>query len=82
MYAQTFPPIIFTRADQHTSDLCSGNPDTALTEDLWAEIDAVLSIANRGERITAIEDLTLMQLIERAAEKRAGREFEAGEIEC
>jgi hypothetical protein len=61
------------RADSIVEHMClrgrSGDP--AYCEDLWEEIERVLCIPNQRERMDAIEDLTLMDLIKLAALRRA-----------
>ena len=44
--------------------------DPAYLDDFWIEIENILCIPNQRERMDAIEDMTLMDIMKRAAERR------------
>jgi hypothetical protein len=68
-------------ADRILDNMCSPEIDTAYGEDLWEEIIRVLGIPNVRERMDAIEDLTLHDLMKKAAERRVKAMIERGDFQ-
>ena len=68
-------------ADKMLDTMCGPTMDTAYGEDLWEEIERVLSIENYRERMDAIEDMTLFSLMKKAVERRVGAMIERGDFQ-
>jgi hypothetical protein len=68
-------------ADSILDNMCSPEIDTAYGEDLWEEIMRVLGIPNVRERMDAIEDLTLHDLMKKAVERRVAAMMERGDFQ-
>jgi hypothetical protein len=68
-------------ADRILDNMCGPEIDTAYGEDLWEEIMRVLRIPNVRERMDAIEDLTLHNLMKKAAERRVKAMIERGDFQ-
>jgi hypothetical protein len=49
--------------------------------DLWEEIERVLGIPNARERMDAIEDLSLLDLMKKAVERRVKAMMERGDFQ-
>ena len=68
-------------ADKILDNMCSGNFDTAYGEDIWEEINRVLSIEKTRERMDAIEDTTLISIMKKAVERRVKAMIERGDFQ-
>ena len=68
-------------ADKMLDTMCGPTMDTAYGEDLWEEIERVLSIENYRERMDAIEDMTLISIMKRAVERRVKAMIERGDFQ-
>ena len=66
-------------ADKMLDTMCNGKGgDPAYCEDIWGEIERVLCTPNDRERMDAIEDLRLLDLMKRAVERRVKAMIEQG----
>ena len=68
-------------ADKIVDNMCGPIMDTAYGEDLWEEIDRIVSISNVRERMDMIEDITLLDLIKKAAKRRVMAMIERGDFQ-
>ena len=68
-------------ADKMLDNMCSPQIDSAYAEDLWEEINHIVSIPNARERMDAIEDLTILDLMKRAVERRVKAMIERGDFQ-
>ena len=68
-------------ADKILDNMCSGNFDTAYGEDIWEEVNRVLSIEKYRERMDAIEDMTLISIMKLAVERRVKAMIERGDFQ-
>ena len=68
-------------ADKILDNMCGPTMDTAYGEDLWEEINRIVSIANVRERMDMIEDLTLLDLMKKAAKRRVMAMIERGDFQ-
>ena len=68
-------------ADKMLDTMCNGKGgDPAYCEDLWGEIERVLCTPNARERMDAIEDLTILDLMKRAVERRVKAMIDRGDF--
>ena len=67
-------------ADKMLDNMCSPQIDSAFGEDIWEEINRVVSIPNARERMDAIEDLSLLDLMKKAVERRVKAMIERGDF--
>jgi len=68
-------------ADDSLNRLCGcGKWDSSLGEDLWCEIERVISIPAKTERMDAIEDMTLLDLMKKAVERRTAAMLKNGDF--
>ena len=70
-------------ADKIVDNMCGPtmDMDTAYGEDLWEEINRIVSISNVRERMDMIEDLTLLDLMKKAAKRRVMTMIERGDFQ-
>ena len=68
-------------ADKILDNMCGPTMDTAYGEDLWEEINRIVSIANVRERMDAIEDMTLISIMKLAVERRVKAMIERGDFQ-
>lgn len=69
---------IENKTDQLVEQFHAKNPDPALREDVWNELERILDLADKRERQDALEDVTLGELIYRAMRSRAEAMEKAG----
>ena len=65
-------------AEKMLENMCSPQIDSAYAEDIWEEINLVLSIENYRERMDAIEDTTLISIMKKAVKRRVKAMIERG----
>lgn len=68
-------------ADKMLDNMCSPQIDSAYAEDLWEEINQIISIPNVRERMDATEDMTLISIMKRAVERRVNAMIERGDFQ-
>ena len=68
-------------ADKMLNNMCSPQIDSAYAEDLWEEIERIVSISNVRERMDAIEDMTILDAIKKAVECRVKAMIERGDFQ-
>ena len=68
-------------ADNMFDNMCSPKIDPAYGEDLWEEIARVIALANDRERMDAVEDLSLLDLMKKAVERRVNAMIERGDFQ-
>ena len=68
-------------ADKILDNMCSGNFDTAYGEDIWEEVNRILCDNSKQRRMDALEDMTLLSIIRKAAERRVGAMIERGDFQ-
>ena len=69
-------------ADKALETMCNGEGgDPAYCEDLWGEIERVLCTPDKRQRMDAIEDLTILDLMKRAVERRVKAMIERGDFQ-
>ena len=69
-------------ADKMLDTMCNGKGgDPAYCEDLWGEIERVLCTPDKRQRMDAIEDTTLLDLMKKAVECRVKAMVERGDFQ-
>ena len=68
-------------ADKVLANMCSPQIDSAYAEDLWEEINHIVSIPNVRERMDALEDMTLISIMKKAVERRVKAMIERGDFQ-
>ena len=68
-------------ADKVLANMCSPQIDSALGEDVWEEILRIVSIPTVRERMDAIEDMTILDVMKKAVERRVKAMIERGDFQ-
>jgi hypothetical protein len=68
-------------ADKILDNMCSPNMDSAYGEDIWEEINRIVAIHNVRERMDAIEDMSLLDLMKMAVERRVKAMMKRGDFQ-
>jgi len=68
-------PDIISRAEELTGRIVHLHVDTAYMEDIWDELEALLSSSPSSQRTMRIQDWTISDLIYQAMKKRAEHEI-------
>ena len=73
----------FTLQEKILENMCGMGKrlDPAYADDIWEEIERIIGIVDKRERMDAIEDLTLMDILEKAAECRVKAMIERGDFQ-
>lgn len=69
-------------ADKMLGSICNGKAgDPAYCEYLWSEIERVLCTPDKRQRMDAIEDLSLLDLMKKAVDRRVKAMIERGDFQ-
>ena len=68
-------------ADKMLDNMCSPQIDSAFGEDIWEEINRIVSIPTVRERMDALEDMTLISIMKKAVERRVKAMIERGDFQ-
>ena len=68
-------------ADKILDNMCSGNFDTAYGEDIWEEVNRILCDNSKQRRMDALEDMTILDVMKKAVERRVKAMIERGDFQ-